>query len=186
MNKIKEKIDLVAFSNGLGNYQNEFFEEVWKEYYPGLKLFCRTYLSDSSDLDDVCQEIMIKVFNKLDSYNPFYSFRTWLYTIARNHCIDYIRRYKITEDLPQRTASYSDNNPEELFQLSEINLSIENFIQTQTETDQRIAALRFLQKLKYKEISQILMIPSGTIRYRVSEIKSKLKRHLEDIYETIK
>ena len=185
MKGIKGRFELALSSKGFINHRNELFEEIWKEYYPGLKMFCRTYLSESSDLDDVCQEIMLKVFNKLHSYNPLYSFNTWLYTIARNHCIDYIRRYKNTEILFNNTASSHIDNPETLFQLSEINQTVEDFIQNQSETDQRIAALRFSQKLKYKEIADVLHMPSGTIRYRVSEIRSGLKKILEDVYETV-
>lgn len=185
MKGIKERFELAISSKGLINHRNELFEEVWKEHYPGLRIFCGTYLSGSSDLDDVCQEIMLKVFNKLHSYNPLFSFNTWLYTIARNHCIDYIRRYKITENLSDNTASHPGDSPEVLFQLSEINQSIEEFMQSRPETDQRIAALRFSQKLKYKEIAEVLKMPSGTIRYRVSEIRSGLKKFLEDIYETV-
>ena len=185
MKGIKEQFKLALSSNGLANHRNKLFEDIWKEYYPGLKMFCRTYLSESSDLDDVCQDIMLKVFNKLHNYNPLYSFNTWLYTIARNHCIDYVRKYKNTEILFDNTASCHNDNPETLFQLSEINQSVENFMQSQSEADQRIAALRFSQKLKYNEIAKVLKMPAGTIRYRVSEIRSKLKRYLEEIYETI-
>jgi len=185
MKEIKDRFKLVLSSKGFTNHRNNLFEDIWKEYYPGLKIFCKTYLSGSSDLDDVCQEIMLKVFNKLHTYNPLYSFTTWLYTIARNHCIDHIRRYRITETLPYDIASRSDDNPEDLYYLSEINQSVEKFIQRQSETDQRITVLRFSQKLRYKEISKILQIPSGTIRYRVSEIRSGLRKFLEDVYETV-
>ena len=185
MKGIKDRLELALSSRGFTNHRNNIFEDIWKEYYPSLKIFCKTYLSQSSDLDDVCQEIMLKVFNKLHTYNPLYSFTTWLYTIARNHCIDHIRGYKVTETLPFNTTSGSDDNPEDLFYLSEINQSVEKFMQRQSETDQRIAALRFSQKLRYKEISEILQIPSGTIRYRVSEIRSGLRKYLEDVYETV-
>ena len=87
MKGIKKQIELALSSRGLTDHRNELFEDIWKEYYPGLKIFCRTYLSGSSDLDDVCQEIMLKVFNKLHIYNPLFSFNTWLYAIARNSCI---------------------------------------------------------------------------------------------------
>lgn len=185
MNGIKERFELVFSSSGLINHRNQLFEEIWKKYYPGLKIFCRTYLSESSDIDDTCQDIMLKVFNNLHSYNPLYSFNTWLYTIARNHCIDYLRKYKNTELIFDNTASCSDDNPEALFQLSELNQSVEHFIQNLAETDQRIAALKFSQKLKYNEISKILQMPSGTIRYRVSELRYGLKKYLEKVYETV-
>jgi RNA polymerase sigma factor (sigma-70 family) len=185
MKKIKERFELSISSNGLTNHRNDLFEEVWKEYYPGLKLFSRSYLTESSDLEDVCQEIMIKVFNNLHKYNPLFSFSTWLYTIARNHCIDYMRKYKSTENLYENTLSGSDYNPEDLYQLSEINQSVEDFMKKQSNTDQRIAALRFSQKLKYNEIAKVLQIPSGTIRYRISELKSGLKKYLEGAYETV-
>ncbi len=62
MKGIKKQFELALSSNGLANHRNELFEDIWKEYYPGLKMFCRTYLSYNSDLDDVCQDIMLKVF----------------------------------------------------------------------------------------------------------------------------
>lgn len=128
---------------------------------------------------------MIKVFNNLHKYNPLFSFNTWLYTIARNHCIDNKRKYRSTEILYKNTLAGTDHNPENLYQITEISQSVEDFMQKLSETDQRIAALRFSQKLKYKDIAKILQIPSGTIRYKISEIRSNLKKYLEDIYETI-
>jgi RNA polymerase sigma-70 factor, ECF subfamily len=184
MKGIRKQFELALSSNGFINHRNDLFEKIWKEHYTGLKIFCRTYLSDSSDIDDICQEIMIKVFNNLNSYNPFYSFNTWLYTIARNHSIDYIRKFNKTEILPDTIISPEGSNPEDLFYLSELNQSIENFIYNLSETDQRISTLRFSEKLKFKEIAEILEIPSGTIRYRVFEIRSELKKFLEDGYET--
>lgn len=181
---IKTHFKLAIAATGFSNRREELFKEIWKENYPGLKIFCRAHLPNDQDIDDVCQEIMLKVFNKLHTYNPFFPFKTWFFTIARNHCIDYRRKKINTETLYNNTVFRSDENPEALFQLSELNKSIDNFMQTRPETDQQIAILRFSEKLKFKEIAEIMRIPSGTIRYRVSEIRSGLKKYLEDRDET--
>jgi len=54
--------------------------------------------------EDLFQEIMLKVFQNLSTYNPMYSFNTWIYTIARNHCVNYITKRKLlTVDIENKS-----------------------------------------------------------------------------------
>ena len=142
-------------------------------------------VNNREDADDLTLEAFGKAFNKLPSYAPRYAFSTWLFKIAINNCIDYIRKKRlhllsIDDPIePNGDHDYSSNirsgalNPEERFirkqrvklmrsTLGKLNLKYRLMIE-----------LRFFEELSYDEIAKELNIPLGTVKaqlFRAKEI----------------
>ena len=170
----------------MGNdLRNELFERIWAEYYNKLRLFVSS-LVRVDDPEDLVQDIMIKVLSRLHSYNPFYSFNTWIYSIARNHCRDFLRRKKISDRYVsfQSETVPSDGRrrtptPEEIVLINETDKTVRIFLNSLAGGDRQISLLRFYEGMSYREIGKVLDMPAGTVKYRVHTIRSRLKKALE-------
>jgi len=164
------------------------FNDIWKEYYPKLTVYLNTayFLSDTEDL---VQEILIKVHNNLHKYNPLYSFNTWIYSIAGNSVKDLLRKNSVSLKMLTAVRAeashkplYNNETPEELFLRGEVKTGIKECIGNLPERERQISFLKFYEGLTYKEISKILEIPVGTIKYLVHNIKKNIETHYNKQY----
>jgi len=90
MLKLKEKNSTVSDVSSYSLSEKEF-EELFKEYEMELRYLAYKYVRDWILVDDIMQEVFIKIFLKLDSFEKKSSIRSWLYTITYNQCIDHFR-----------------------------------------------------------------------------------------------
>lgn len=187
---------------GRNSNREEEFGHIWQRFYAPLVIFCRAYTADGSmEAEDLAQEVLLKVYSHLDSYNPRFALATWVYRIARNHCIDCLRiarrrntvpfrpeasqwRKNDTEGNPCSTpaelnTATCEKGPEEHVEREEIGRWIKKCLEGLTREDRHIAFLRFYEELRYKEIAKAMDMPIGTVKYRVFRIKARLKQHLE-------
>ena len=167
--------------------RNELFESIWREYQPAMAAFVRSITGlGAQDVEDLVQEIMLKVYSKLHLYNPLRDFKVWIYSIARNHCIDRLRKRAGPSD---KEAEWNDPagihltcaepNPEEVVIAGELHEIIESYLVTLGSVDRQISFLRFSERLAYKKIGRILGLPAGTVKYRVHVIRAGLRKLLE-------
>ena len=191
MNGIRQQFAIFWKSTFGDEDKNRLFEWIWDHYHKKIMVFAGTFIKKTlGDNEDLSQEIMLKIYNSLHKYNPVYSFNTWIYTIARNHCLDYLRkRRNVHEDISETMISneMSIKNPEiepdEEIIVKEMQNATDKYIENLDETKRQISFLRFYERLSYKKISSILEMPSGTIRHHVHSIREGLKQHMEKLYE---
>jgi RNA polymerase sigma-70 factor (ECF subfamily) len=161
------------------------FEGIWKRYYPRLSVFV-SCIAAGLEREDLLQEIMLKVFENLDAYDSQRSLGPWIYTIARNHCIDALAKEKHYRRLPERlqrgweaSRKLDCSDPEQHLMQSELQGMIRRYIRGLPARDRQIAFLRFYESLAHRDIARILRVPAGTVRYRVHLIRKGLKKLLE-------
>lgn len=156
------------------------FNKIWQKYYRRVWLFSGGILKDQKAvIDDTVQEIMLKVFKNLDKFNPRYSFCTWIFTIARNTCLNRMNKKRIrTKMLMDNVVDSSNTNPEEVFLEKNTRQQVRSFINNLSEQNAQIAYLRFYENLKIKQISHVTQMPVGTIKYKIHNIKQNLKNYL--------
>jgi len=75
---------------GSDRSRKKLFNHIWNQYQRRIIFFIHNMVKDNAE--DLFQEVMLKVYQNLDKYNPLYSFNTWIYTIARNHCLNYLNK----------------------------------------------------------------------------------------------
>lgn len=167
--------------------RNELFEEIWREYQPALTVFVRSFTTlGAQDIEDLVQEIMLKVYSKLHLYNPLRDFKVWIYSIARNHCID---RYRLAGkppadgtfycDCAEFSQNFTEPGQEAAVIAGELHELIESYLAGLRSVDRQISFLRFSANLAYKKIGSILGLPAGTVKYRVHVIRAGLRKKLE-------
>ncbi len=181
---------------------------LYDSYSESIKNFLKKKYSIYYDLNDDVSEIMIKVFIKLDSFDSSKSkFRSWVFSIAKNHMIDKWRSNTITltgnstgiaVDYDVNSSYITSNAPASMnFNTSTFtianccaglefeNCSSINYISNQlTATDFTLLNMKYVQGYNYNEIGTEFNLTSSTISNRVNYIKTKLKKNnTEIIYE---
>jgi len=155
------------------------FQEIWSTYHPKLQVYIKQFSQSDYDHRDRASEILLKVFESIEKYNRKYSLSTWIYTIARNYLIDLIRRKEITSVNIDDHILSDFETPETLAVRDSEKSMIRDAISDLSSVDRELIYLYFYEEMKYDEISEITGIPTGTIKYRMSENRKQIKKTLE-------
>lgn len=167
------------------------FEELIKRHQSGVYNFIYRFFGNKETAEEVFQEVFIKIHRAVDRYAPNGKFTTWLYTIARNQCVDIYRRNKIRRALsldqqhPETdvrmvdTIASEDTPPDVLASA----LQIEDVLQAALEhlnPDQReVFLLREKEGFKFEEIANMTGVSVNTV-------KSRMRYALEGLRRTLK
>ena len=143
-------------------------------------------IRNESDVEDISIEAFEKAFKKLDQYTPQYAFSTWLFRIATNHCIDFIRKRKLkTTSIDEAIEDGSGNSwsvqiegntkdPEEKFiEKQKIHL-MRDLVTKLDEPYKGLVEMRYFQELSYDEISSEKEIPLGTVKAQIFRARALL------------
>ena len=144
------------------------------------------------EAQDLVQETFMKAFGSLSSYKCEYRFTTWLYKIAANNCIDFLRRRKLVSvslDQPletkdgQVTIELADwtYNPEVDLATRQRSLSIDAAIDSLPPKYREVILFRHKRDKSYEEIAEILSIPVGTVKARIFRARELLKKKLKSL-----
>lgn len=164
----------------------EAFNAIWVMYHKPVLFFIRNMVRD--DAEDLLQEIMIKVYQNLNRYKPWYSFNTWIYTIARNHCNNHLEKRKPDVHNIEKWENITGccplpDNPEYLLLKKEFQQNMDIALNSLSCDLRQIAFLRFYEGMKCRDIAKVMNIPNGTVKSRLHHIRLKLKKELESYYE---
>ncbi|MDY3979061.1 MAG: sigma-70 family RNA polymerase sigma factor [Tidjanibacter sp.] len=163
------------------------FETLFNRYQSGIRNLCIQRTGNDDDADDLMQETFVKVFMNLDRYDPKYTFGQWIYTIARNTFIDYVRRRR--DDLsidfqpassPSITPVATDETPEESIINAQHRMQIEQFLSQMPDNYRRLVELRFFKEYSYEEIADELNLPLGTVKTQIHRAREKLCKFITD------
>jgi RNA polymerase sigma-70 factor (ECF subfamily) len=144
------------------------------------------------EAEDLVQEAFIKAFGALKSYRFEYRFSTWLYKIAANCAIDYLRKRKIDAMSLDRPVETSDGevsveladwtyNPEETLYKQRQRISIAEAIDALPEKYKEVIVMRHSEDMAYDEIAKQLGVPVGTVKARIFRARELLKKELKGI-----
>jgi RNA polymerase sigma-70 factor (ECF subfamily) len=163
-----------------GDSAKEAFSELWRFFYPRLLRFASSFRRLSvSEHGDHVSDILIKAFQNIERYNPSYALSTWVYKIAENHFNDILRKTKkyssvSIDDLETKVPIKIDSNYGIDDEAADRDLleRCKQAISTLKDDDRKIAFLKFYESMSSSEIGRILGIPPGTVRWRLSLIRS--------------
>ena len=166
------------------------FSEIVDKYESPIRRYVRRLgCRDDSDVDDVLQNIFIKVFTNLNEYDQDLKFSSWLYRIAHNETISFFRKKNVrpsvltlsTEDTDRFFELLADDEDPVEIKYLENEASIVRDVLVGLDLKYREALiLRFLEEKSYTEISDILKIPEGTVATLINRGKKILKVVLTD------
>ena len=185
MNFLKKKYnhytdqDLVKF---ISKGNEAAFDELYKRYAePLYRFFYKMLYQDEALAADFCQTLFMKVFEKMDTYNPQLKFSTWLYTIASNMCKNEYRRntrkqpiIHLSDNLKKLEPKAPEKLDKEIF-----NYHLQSAINKLDEKHRLCFILRFQEEKSIAMISKILGCPEGTVKSRLHNTLKKLAVQLE-------
>ncbi|MCU0450193.1 MAG: sigma-70 family RNA polymerase sigma factor [Bernardetiaceae bacterium] len=167
------------------------FAELMKRYRKAVYHTLLKMVRNQDDADDLTIEAFAKAFRNLPKFKKEYTFSTWLFRIATNNAIDYIRRKKL--ETMSISTSYTDDNGDPVDmdirdenlnpQESTINAQkidlVRSFVNQLPAKYQELVQLRYFDELSYEEIAERLQAPLGTV-------KAQLHRARELLYDIVK
>jgi RNA polymerase sigma factor (sigma-70 family) len=167
------------------------FAELMRRYKKPVQHTLMKMVRNADDAEDLMIEAFAKAFRNLPKFKKDYTFSTWLFRIATNNCIDFIRKKKL--DTLSINTSFSDDsgdsvdldirdenlNPQEKAITQQKVEIVRTFVSLLPEKYQRLVEMRYFDELSYEEIAEQLDAPLGTV-------KAQLHRARELLYDLVK
>ena len=166
------------------------FEIIVGRHKNAIVSFLFRFTGDFRTAEDLAQEAFLRVFKKIQDYNSTAKFSTWLYTIASNLAKDEFKRRSrhparsldwksagdTTRDMPQaKAADTTSSVPGARLEKDEVRLNVNKALDLLEGHDREILVLKDVQGLSYDEISEILTLPMGTVKSRISRARTAFK-----------
>jgi len=172
------------------------YQALVAKYQLALSRHIQRMVRSSGDVDDLVQDCFIKAFTALKSYSSEYAFSTWLYKIATNHSIDYLRKKRLPVTSIDKPISSKDGDME--FEIPDITYRpdqhivedqrrelLRDAIDKLPEKYKRVITMRHTQEKSYEEIAQELDLPLGTVKAHIFRARSLLYKALRDKRHTM-
>lgn len=161
------------------------YSELMDEYFEKVYTRMLKMTGQPGDAEDITMEAFNKAFSKLDQYTPDYAFSTWLYRIAKNNCIDYLRRNKkdIDNIVNQQEAGVGIAahelanqlpSPEQLMITQQETRLLREIVDTLHPKYKDIIKLYYFKELSCEEIATQLNLPEGTVKVRLFRARELL------------
>jgi RNA polymerase sigma-70 factor (ECF subfamily) len=167
-----KKGDQKAFASLMNRYRDSI-------YYMLLKMVNNTY-----DADDLTMEAFGKAFRNIELYTPKYAFSTWLFKIATNNCVDFIRKKQLSpspldhlqETLENATVNIQSDlpDPEETLINQQKISDLKDIVNQLKPRYRKLIELRYYKEYSYDEISSEMKIPIGTVKAQLNRAKTLL------------
>jgi RNA polymerase sigma-70 factor (ECF subfamily) len=161
----------------------EIYKYLIERYERQLLIYIRRVIYVSKeDAEDILQEVFLKVYKNINGYNSKYKFSSWIYRIAHNQAVSFLRKKKdveIVQDKDIFDNIPSDVDIEHEFMQDLKSTEIENLLSKLDRKYRDVLVLRYFEEMEYNEISEILHIPSGTVASLINRGKEKFKLLIE-------
>ncbi len=187
----KAKQDSLLVLRALNDKDQRAYTELMGRYKDSVYFMLLKMVNNSDDAEDLTIETFSKAFKRLDQYTPQFAFSTWLFKIASNHSIDFIRKKRIKAVSIDQGFSNEDGesyvipvkedslDPEESMQKDERVQRMRDVVEKLKPRYKRLVELRYFEEKSYEEISEILELPLGTV-------KAQLFRARDFMFELMK
>jgi len=176
MKKVSEKKLILKAKKDLSA-----FGEVYQKYYPKINNFVYHRVNDDAARNEIVSNIFFKAMKNLPKYRfvneEKCSFSSWLFRIAVNETNQYFRNEKRNNAMRDKLFEKQSNEGEKLIDLDFETLK--EAIQTLPLYEQNLISLRFFEKMKHKEIAEILKQKEGTVKVQMHRTLGKLRDFLQ-------
>lgn len=194
----KAREDLTLVKQALENGDPRAFNKLMARHRdPVYFMLIEKVNGDKELAKELTIEAFGKAFNKLHSYTPKFAFSTWLYTIAKNNLIDYLRKKKLqtislsnifdSDDENSQVLQIQSNvlNPEAELEKKQRIKILRKIVEQLNPNYRILVKLRYFKEYTYDEIAQELKIPIGTVKAQLHRSREQLFKILSGSQEKI-
>jgi len=177
------------------------WEEIVQKYHRRIYNICYRFTGSGTDADDLTQEVFIKMYRTLNSYDTDRgAFMTWVTTVTRNLLVDHFRKTRqdrVTDSLDTPQSEQEDAmplgdripdkgpGPDTKVQSREAKEVVHDALQKLSPDLREAVILRDLQDMDYREIATVLRVPEGTVKSRINRGRAELARLLQRTYRQV-
>ncbi len=187
---VSQKEDLRLINKALRGDQAAY-QRLVNKYKPTITFVLYRIVQDKDDVEDIVQEVFINTFRALNSFKKEYSFFSWIYKIALNKGIDYLRKKKlktfsIDKPISSKDGEFQYEVPDSTYEPDKHIIASEKSALIQAAIDKlppkykRVIIMRHMEEKDYSEIAEELKLPIGTVKvhiFRARELLNKYLRH---------
>jgi RNA polymerase sigma-70 factor, ECF subfamily len=179
----------------------EAWEEIVRAHSRRIYNICYRFTGSADNADDLAQEVFIKIYRTLASFDPEKgAFTTWITTMTRNLLVDHFRKTKqdrATDSLDAGLGDEDDSatlgdriqdtapSADDRIQRRETQEMVQKAIQKLSPELREAVILRDLQDMDYKEIALALKVPEGTVKSRINRGRMELAKNLQRTYRQV-
>lgn len=158
------------------------FTELVRLYEKPVYNLAYRMLGNSVEAEDAAQEAFIKAYSNLQRYDLSRSFKTWILSITSNHCIDRLRKRRLTwlsldEPLPAHPALVSsDTSPEAATLAKELSTQVQDLLSNLNDDYRLVVVLRYWYELSYSEIADMTETTESAVKSRLFRARQALAK----------
>ncbi|MBN2621544.1 RNA polymerase sigma factor [candidate division WOR-3 bacterium] len=155
------------------------YDELVRRHQIKIHDLCYKMLRNYDDARDMAQETFLKAYRKINKFKGKAKFSTWLYRIAVNNCLNYIKKQRPTEELFEEITSTGKDDPVQIFKGKRFREKITAAVAKLPEVQKAVFTLRTLEDLSYQEVSDILKKPVSTVKVNHHLAVKNLRNYLK-------
>ena len=166
----------------------EAWGQIVRQHWRKVFNIAYKFTGKHDEAEDLTQDVFLKIFKSLDTFDRRANFQTWLISVSRNLCIDHyrsVRKERETIDRDVDTAELAPSAPGQsqiarLEQRDRVEL-LRQALAALPKTLRTAVLMRDLQELSYHEIAEALRLPEGTVKSRINRGRSELARQIRKL-----
>lgn len=154
-------------------HQHGAFEELIQRYKNKVYTLCYRMIGNASDAEDLMQEIFMRVFVALPSFEERAKFSTWLYRVTYNHCLNFLAKQR---QYGARKEAYTQENARQLPGDSpEISVVLEQTLLRLDQEQRSLLIMKYVMDLEVREIAATLGISQSAVKMRLLRARDELR-----------
>jgi len=167
-------------------------EDAWgllvQKYSRPIYSICFQFTSNKEDAEDLMQEVFLKIYYNLNSFDTNKSFLGWAMVLTKNHCIDVYRKNKKEKNFLNSFNDFifkipSEENIEKEVMNKEKYLKLLEYLHQLPEETASMVLMKDLLGLSLEEISEIFNLPTGTVKSKLSRARLQIAEKLKEFFE---
>jgi RNA polymerase sigma factor (sigma-70 family) len=182
--------DSALIKQALAGNQKAFLK-LRQKYHDAIFKLINRMVRNREEVEDLTQEAFIKAFSSLAHFNEEYAFSTWLYKIASNNSIDYVRKKKLHTFSIDKPIESDDNDyafelpdtdlePDQEMIAAQRKKMLDEAMNSLPPKYRQVILMRHVDEREYQEISKILKLPLGTVKAHIFRARELLYKRLKD------
>ena len=164
------------------------WEQIVRQYWRKVFNVAYKFVGKHDEAEDLTQDIFLKIFKSLDTFDRRANFQTWLISISRNLCIDHYRSVRKERETIDRDVDAGELMPAAseagavaaLEQRDRVEL-LKQALSALPDTLRTAVLMRDIQELSYQEIADRLRLPEGTVKSRINRGRTELARQIRKL-----
>ena len=189
--------DYKLIRDALDNGSQKAYAALMGRYRDSVFFMLNKMVNNKEDADDLTIEAFGKAFKRLNQYTPNFAFSTWLFKIASNNCIDFIRKKKMVTYSLDKTFSNEEGsemsidiksdgmNPEDNVIKKQKIQHMRDVVEKLKPRYRMLVEMRYFDELSYEEIAEKLELPLGTVKAQLFRAREFLANILKNSNEKI-